>query len=85
MKKCFGLIACIFIACFVFVGCDVTFMPNVRFETQADDGAEIITFSGSEFVEGELESEISIDKPESQQGEDDKVTSAGQPYNSATA
>lgn len=84
MKKCFGLIACILIACFVFVGCDVTFMPNVRFETQADDGAEIITFSGSEFVEGELESEISIDKPESQKGEDDKVTSAGQPYNSVT-
>ena len=70
--------------CTFLAGCDVVFSSDVRFDEKDDNGDEIITFSGSEFVEGELTSEITIEKPESNKGEDDKVTSAGQPYNSIT-
>ncbi|MBR3879283.1 MAG: trypsin-like peptidase domain-containing protein [Clostridia bacterium] len=84
MKKNFSLVACLLIVCFLLAGCDVTFVPSVRFENEDGGGDEKITFSGYEFVDGELESEISIEKPNSQKGEDDRVTSAGQPYNSIT-
>ena len=85
MKKYICAIACLLIMCVVFSGCGFTFIPSVSLRPDTkDEEKESITFSGAIFEEGELDSDISIEKPDSQKGEGDKVTSAGQPYNSIT-
>ncbi len=82
MKTFVGLIACLLIICTVFTGCGFVAFPNVSFDP-GDDG-ESITFSGGAFENGELDGDVSIEKPESQKGDGERVTSAGQPYNSVT-
>ena len=84
MKKYICMIACLLIVCTVFSGCGLTFIPNVKFDSDIDKDYESITFAGAIFEDGELESDITIEKPNSQKGEGDRVTSAGQPYNSIT-
>ncbi len=59
-------------------------LPSVSFDPDSKDDGESITFSSPLFEDGEVDSSISIEKPESQKGDGDKVTSAGQPYNSIT-
>ena len=77
-------IAFLLIICIALTGCGFTFLPSVMFDSEMTDEDESITFSGAVFEAEELESDITIEKPDSQKGEDDKVTSAGQPYNSIT-
>jgi len=84
MKKYISAITCLLIICTVFTGCGLAFIPSLSFDPDTKGDGESITFAGVIFEEGELDSDISIEKPESQKGEDDKVTSAGQPYNSIT-
>ncbi len=82
MKSITALAACLIILCILFTGCDTVKIPGVIFDPQETDNGESITFSGLEFESEILRDDIDIDKSESQKEEGNKVTSAGQPYNS---
>ena len=84
MKRYLILIACLLIICTMFTGCGFAVIPGLLFNSEVTSEEEIITFSGAVFDEEEIDSDISIEKPDSQKGDDDKVTSAGQPYNTIT-
>lgn len=84
MRKYISVIACLLIICTLFSGCGFTFIPSVSKGSENKQDEESITFTGASFEHGEIDSDISIEKPDSQKGEGDKVTSAGQPYNSVT-
>lgn len=80
MKRYLIFTASLLIICTVLTGCGLSFTVSKR---EPAGNEESITFSGASFEEEELGSDISIEKPDSQKG-DDKVTSAGQPYNTIT-
>ncbi len=84
MKKAISLISCLVISCIFLMGCSMIAFPKVDFSFENDTEKELVTFVGSDFRNEELTGDIEIEKPESQKGENDKVTSAGQPYNSVT-
>ncbi|MBE6584284.1 MAG: trypsin-like serine protease [Ruminococcaceae bacterium] len=76
--------ACVFLA-----GCNFSTVSNVDWlnfgNTNNSDG-EDVTLSGDDFEVIIIDDEdgVSIEKPESQKGEGDKITSAGQAYNTVT-
>lgn len=65
-------------------GCGISTLSGIIFNVNENEETEKMTFSGESFENEELKNDIEIEKPDSQKGEDDKVTSAGQPYNSVT-
>ena len=85
MKK-IKVFAIAIVACLLLTGCNFRIITdNLPFgdfhegETEGED----ITFSGETFEIADNNGEVvSIEKPESQKGEGDKTTSAGQAYNS---
>lgn len=65
-------------------GCGISTLSGIIFNVNENEETEKMTFSGESFENEELKNDIEIEKPDSQKGEDDKVTSAGQPFNSVT-
>ncbi len=85
MKSFISLIACLLIMCTVLTGCSSLAIPNVLFDNLTNDvEEESLSFSGSIFGNEEPREDIDIEKPNSQKGEGDKITSAGEPYSSVT-
>ncbi len=84
MRSIISLIACLLVMCTVLTGCGLVGLSNITFDILSDNEVESVTFSGSTFENIEINSDISIEKPDSQKGEGDRVTSAGEPYNSVT-
>lgn len=86
--KIFKAFICAMVACLVLTGCNFRIVTDkVSFGNgeQTNPSSEHITFEGENFeIATKGESGISIEKPESQKGEGDKVTSAGQAYNNVT-
>ena len=81
MKMKSALLSAVMAVSLLFVGCDFSIITDTGYK---DNEKESVTFSGEKFEPEEAESGIEIEKPESQKGEDDRVTSAGQAYNSVT-
>lgn len=81
MKMKIALLSAVMAVALLFVGCDFSIITDTGYK---DNEKESVTFSGEKFEPEEAESGIEIEKPESQKGEDDRVTSAGQAYNSVT-
>ena len=81
MKMKIALLSAVMAVSLLFVGCDFSIITDTGYK---DNEKESVTFSGEKFEPEEAESGIEIEKPESQKGEDDRVTSAGQAYNSVT-
>ncbi len=66
-------------------GCGLSLLPGIIFDQyEKDPEQESVTFSGAIFENEEPKSDVEIEKPESQKGEGDRVTSAGEAYNSVT-
>ena len=65
------------------VGCDFSIITDVGYP-HGNEEKESVTFSGEPFDTEEVDSDLQIEKPESQKGEGDRVTSAGEAYNSKT-
>lgn len=66
-------------------GCTMQFTPSFEIPSFEIDGIEEETVIDNEFVTvGDLGDNIEIDKTESQKGEGDKITSAGQAYSTVT-
>ena len=85
MKK-IKVFAIAIVACLLLTGCNFRIitdnLPFGEFHERETEG-EDITFSGETFEIADNNGEVvSIEKPESQKGEGDKTTSAGQAYNS---
>ena len=74
------------IASLLFVGCDVSIVKGALSGGAVNNGEEreSMTFSGTVLETDEPDTSIVIEKPESQKGEGDRVTSAGEAYNSVT-
>lgn len=81
MKMKIALLSAVMAVSLLFVGCDFSIITDTGYK---DNEKESVTFSGEKFEPEEAESGIEIEKPESQKGEGDRVTSAGQAYNSVT-
>ena len=81
MKMKIALLSAVIAVSLLFVGCDFSIITDTGYK---DNEKESVTFSGEKFEPEEAESGIEIEKPESQKGEGDRVTSAGQAYNSVT-
>lgn len=81
MKMKIALLSAVMAVSLLFVGCDFSIITDTGYK---DNEKESVTFSGEKFEPEEAESGIEIEKPESQKDEDDRVTSAGQAYNSVT-
>ncbi|MGM9643993.1 MAG: S1C family serine protease [Eubacteriales bacterium] len=84
MKSFISLIASLLIVCTSMTGCGVSGLTDIIFNVGEKEETENMTFSGESFENEGLKNDIEIEKPDSQKGEDDKITSAGQPYNSVT-
>ncbi len=85
MKYLISLSACIIILCLTLTGCSIIRIPEVIFNSGiSEEKTEEITFGGSKFETESIGNDIEIEKPDSQKGEGDRVTSAGEPYNSIT-
>lgn len=65
-------------------GCGISTLSGIIFNVDENEETENVTFSGESFENEDPKNDIDIEKPDSQKGEDDKVTSAGQPFNSVT-
>ncbi len=81
MKMKIALLSVVMAVSFLFVGCDFSIITDTGYK---DNEKESVTFSGEKFEPEEIDSGIEIEKPKSQKGEGDRVTSAGQAYNSIT-
>ena len=84
MKSFISLLASLLIVCTSMTGCGISTLSGIIFNVNENEETEKMTFSGESFENEGLKNDIEIEKPDSQKGEDDKVTSAGQPYNSVT-
>ncbi len=84
MKKIACIISCLMMVCIAFIGCDFVAIPTVDFSFGGENIEESVTFSGAVFENEEIGGGVEILKPDSQKNEDDRITSAGQPYNSVT-
>lgn len=85
MKIRIGIIAGVLTLSNVLCGCGLSALPSVIFDDDENESEkESVTFSGAIFENEEPNSDIEIEKPESQKGEGDRVTSAGEAYNSIT-
>ncbi len=84
MKSFISLIACLLIICTFLMGCGTVGLSGITFGIFSENENESVSLEGPSFGNGEINGDISIDKPDSQKGEGDKVTSAGEPYNSVT-
>ena len=84
MKSFISLLASLLIVCTSMTGCGISTLSGIIFNVNENEETENVTFSGESFENEGLKNDIEIEKPDSQKGEDDKVTSAGQPYNSVT-
>ncbi len=85
MRLKIAVLSVVIAASLLLVGCDFSIITDTH---GADNGKEkekeSVSFSGVTFDTDEPDSGIEIEKPESQKGEDDRVTSAGEAYNSIT-
>ena len=84
MKSFISLIASLLIVCTSMTGCGISTLSGIIFNVNENEETENVTFSGESFENEGPKNDIDIEKPDSQKGEGDKVTSAGQPYNSVT-
>ncbi len=86
MKSLISLSACILALCIILSGCSVLSLPSVIFSSSdvLEEKTEEISFDGDPFENESIRNDIEIEKPDSQKGEGDRVTSAGEPYNSIT-
>ena len=85
MKHLISFLMCLFMSCTVLTGCDVAGLSGVIFDSShAEDTTEGMTLDGPSFENESIMGDIEIEKPNSQKGEGDRVTSAGDPYNSVT-
>ena len=85
MKLRIGIIAGVLSLSTFLGGCGLAALPNVIFDrNEKDTEQESMTFSGAIFENEEPKGDVEIEKPESQKGEGDRVTSAGEAYNSVT-
>ncbi len=84
MKNCIKIIFLVSAVCIMFTGCAASFIPSIIFEKFEEVESETLQLAGNVFENETLNNDIDIEKPDSQKGEGDRVTSAGQPYNSIT-
>jgi serine protease Do len=73
--------------CLTLTGCGIAAIPGIVFDIGVDENEEGGTVNlPNTFIEETLaqDNELVIEKPESQKDSDDRVTSAGQAYNSVT-
>ena len=72
--------------CITLTGCGLAAIPGIVFDIGEKSGEDVTVNVPNTFIEETLtqDNEINIEKPESQKDSDDKVTSAGQAYNSVT-
>ncbi len=84
MKNCIKIIILMSAVCIVLSGCSASFIPSIVFEKHEETHSETLTLVGEEFENDTSNDEVDIEKPDSQKGEGDRVTSAGEPYNSIT-
>ena len=85
MKSIIGLAACLLILCTLLTGCGIAQLSGVIFNSNSkNENTETLTFAGTPMESESANRDIEIEKPDSQKGEGDRVTSAGQPYNSIT-
>ena len=86
--KTVKLFALTVLACVLLTGCNIRFLTDgllPNFEGEYNGNDETVTFAGEEFeVATKGEGNVVIEKPDSQKGEGDKVTSAGEAYNGYT-
>ena len=75
MRVKIAVISAVIALSLLLVGCDFSIITDTGY---SDKGKESVTFSGESFETDEPDSEIEIEKPESQKGEGDRVTSAGE-------
>ncbi len=85
MKYLISLSACIIILCLTLTGCSAISIPGLILNSGiTEEKKEEITLGGSKFETESIGNDIEIEKPDSQKEEGDRVTSAGEPYNSIT-
>lgn len=78
------LITCAFAFSALLSGCALSDLPSVIFDQETEETSdENVTFSGAVFDDS-IGSDIEIEKPESNKNPGDKVTSAGEAYNTIT-
>ena len=78
------LITCAFAFSALLSGCALSDLPSVIFDQATEETSdENVTFSGAVFDDS-IGSDIEIEKPESNKNPGDKVTSAGEAYNTIT-
>ena len=78
------LITCVFAFSALLSGCALSDLPSVIFDQETGETSdENVTFSGAVFDDS-IGSDIEIEKPESNKNPGDKVTSAGEAYNTIT-
>ncbi len=84
MRKIIVLTACVLIMCTALTGCGVAGLTSIIFDVEENIHEETFDLAGSEFESEIINGDVEIKKPGSQKDDGDKVTSAGQPYNSVT-
>ena len=86
--KILKIFACAIVVCFLLTGCDIRIITDKLPFGNYDENEteEEITFEGETFeiATNDGGNDVVIEKPESQKGEGDKITSAGQAYNNVT-
>ncbi len=86
MKSCIRIIVLVSAVCILLTGCSASLIPGItgiifeKNEPETDTPALI----GDKFENDTSLNDVEIEKPTSQKGENDRVTSAGQAYNSVT-
>lgn len=82
--KVFKAFACVVLTCVIFTGCNFRIITDKISIGKESDTVEDITFEGEQFQSADKGDDVTIEKPDSQKGEGDKVTSAGQAYSNVT-
>ena len=83
MRFRIGVISAAIALTMLLAGCDFRIITNTDYNDKDGEKESVLFFGDPDDTDGQ-DGDVKIEKPESQKGEGDRVTSAGEAYNSVT-
>jgi serine protease Do len=83
MRFRIGVISAVIALTMLFAGCDFRIITDTDYVDKDGEKESVLFFGDPDDTDGQ-DGDVKIEKPESQKGEGDRVTSAGEAYNSVT-
>ena len=83
MRFRIGVISAVIALTMLLAGCDFRIITDTDYVDKDGENESVLFFGDPDDTDGQ-DGDVKIEKPESQKGEGDRVTSAGEAYNSVT-